>query len=155
MRWFLFQLKKRTQKFISCFGSLIRSSPWPRVYARPRWLGKKKTRHVNVTKIREQWGMACIVQKVWHNCVDLALRTHDVLTCRIINYFKCLQTYAQRKVLEYTCHSAFFMSIVVVQWTDLIICKTRRNSVVHQGMTWVFYTFNARIEETNLSEYIL
>jgi len=43
-------------------------------------------------------------------------------------------TYAQRKVLEYTCHTAFFVSIVIVQWTDLIICKTRRNSVIHQGM---------------------
>jgi sodium/potassium-transporting ATPase subunit alpha len=43
-------------------------------------------------------------------------------------------TYAQRKVLEYTCHTAFFVSIVVVQWADLCICKTRRNSIVHQGM---------------------
>lgn len=44
-------------------------------------------------------------------------------------------TYQQRKILEYTCHTAFFVSIVIVQWTDLIICKTRRNSLVHQGMT--------------------
>jgi len=43
-------------------------------------------------------------------------------------------TYQQRKVLEYTCHTAFFISIVVVQWTDLIICKTRRNSLFQQGM---------------------
>jgi len=43
-------------------------------------------------------------------------------------------TYAQRKVLEYTCHTAFFVSIVIVQWADLMICKTRRNSIVHQGM---------------------
>jgi len=43
-------------------------------------------------------------------------------------------TYQQRKVLEYTCHTAFFVSIVVVQWTDLIICKTRRNSLFQQGM---------------------
>jgi len=43
-------------------------------------------------------------------------------------------TYQQRKTLEYTCHTAFFVSIVVVQWTDLIICKTRRNSLVTQGM---------------------
>jgi len=43
-------------------------------------------------------------------------------------------TYQQRKVLEYTCHTAFFVSIVIVQWTDLIICKTRRNSLVQQGM---------------------
>jgi len=44
-------------------------------------------------------------------------------------------TYQQRKVLEFTCHTAFFISIVVVQWADLIICKTRRNSLFQQGMT--------------------
>lgn len=44
------------------------------------------------------------------------------------------QTYTKRKTLEYTCHTAFFVSIVIVQWADLIICKTRRNSIVHQGM---------------------
>ncbi|KAH7951896.1 hypothetical protein HPB52_015020 [Rhipicephalus sanguineus] len=43
-------------------------------------------------------------------------------------------TYKNRKTLEYTCHTAFFVSIVIVQWADLIICKTRRNSIVHQGM---------------------
>ncbi|XP_041266433.1 sodium/potassium-transporting ATPase subunit alpha-2-like [Onychostruthus taczanowskii] len=43
-------------------------------------------------------------------------------------------TYEQRKVVEFTCHTAFFASIVVVQWADLIICKTRRNSVFQQGM---------------------
>lgn len=43
-------------------------------------------------------------------------------------------TYRDRKTLEYTCHTAFFISIVIVQWADLIICKTRRNSVFHQGM---------------------
>ncbi|CAG0919206.1 unnamed protein product [Notodromas monacha] len=47
-------------------------------------------------------------------------------------------TYHDRKVLEFTCHTAFFVSIVVVQWADLIICKTRRNSILHQGMkNWV------------------
>ncbi|KAK7595052.1 hypothetical protein V9T40_001485 [Parthenolecanium corni] len=43
-------------------------------------------------------------------------------------------TYRDRKALEFTCHTAFFVSIVVVQWSDLIVCKTRRNSIVHQGM---------------------
>ncbi|XP_023711707.1 sodium/potassium-transporting ATPase subunit alpha isoform X3 [Cryptotermes secundus] len=43
-------------------------------------------------------------------------------------------TYRDRKELEYTCHTAFFVTIVIVQWADLIICKTRRNSIVHQGM---------------------
>jgi len=44
-------------------------------------------------------------------------------------------TYANRKVLEYTCHTAFFSSIVIVQWADLMICKTRRNSLIQQGMS--------------------
>ena len=44
------------------------------------------------------------------------------------------QTYEQRKIVEFTCHTAFFVSIVVVQWADLVICKTRRNSVFQQGM---------------------
>ena len=46
-----------------------------------------------------------------------------------------LQTFSQRKVLEFTCHTAFFVSIVVVQWADLIICKTRKNSILQQKMT--------------------
>lgn len=43
------------------------------------------------------------------------------------------QTYANRKILEYTCQTAYFVTIVVVQWADLIISKTRRNSLVQQG----------------------
>ena len=47
-------------------------------------------------------------------------------------------TYRDRKILEYTCHTAFFVAIVVVQWADLIICKTRKNSVFQQGMAnWI------------------
>lgn len=48
-----------------------------------------------------------------------------------------VQTYEQRKIVEFTCHTAFFVSIVVVQWADVIICKTRRNSVFQQGMKQV------------------
>lgn len=44
-------------------------------------------------------------------------------------------TYMQRKNLELTCHTAFFTTIVVVQWADVIISKTRRLSVFQQGMT--------------------
>jgi len=43
-------------------------------------------------------------------------------------------TYRDRKILEFTCHTAFFVSIVIVQWADLIICKTRKLSVFQQGM---------------------
>ena len=44
-------------------------------------------------------------------------------------------TYRERKILESTCHSAFFVSIVICQWADLIVCKTRRLSVFQQGMS--------------------
>uniref|UniRef100_A0A914CYT8 Na(+)/K(+)-exchanging ATPase n=1 Tax=Acrobeloides nanus TaxID=290746 RepID=A0A914CYT8_9BILA len=44
-------------------------------------------------------------------------------------------TYANRKVLEFTCHTAYFVSIVIVQWADLLISKTRRNSLIQQGMS--------------------
>ena len=47
-------------------------------------------------------------------------------------------TYVDRKRLEYTCHTAFFVSIVVVQWSNLLICKTQRSSVFTKGMNnWV------------------
>jgi len=55
-------------------------------------------------------------------------------------------TYADRKILEYTCHTAFFVSIVVVQWADLIICKTRKNSVFQQGMKNMFMNFGLVFE---------
>jgi len=55
-------------------------------------------------------------------------------------------TYADRKILEYTCHTAFFVSIVVVQWADLIICKTRKNSVFQQGMKNHFLNFGLFFE---------
>lgn len=59
-------------------------------------------------------------------------------------------TYHDRKILEYTCHTAFFTSIVIVQWADLIICKTRRNSIVHQGMKNMVLNF-ALVFETCLA----
>jgi len=62
-------------------------------------------------------------------------------------------TYARRKVLEHTCHTAFFISIVIVQWTDLIVCKTRRNSLIHQGMTNHALNFGL-VFETGLAAFL-
>ncbi|XP_055500655.1 sodium/potassium-transporting ATPase subunit alpha [Leucoraja erinacea] len=62
-------------------------------------------------------------------------------------------TYAQRKVVEYTCHTSFFISIVVVQWADLVICKTRRNSVFQQGMKNKILIFGL-FEETALAAFL-
>jgi sodium/potassium-transporting ATPase subunit alpha len=62
-------------------------------------------------------------------------------------------TYKDRKILEYTCHTAFFVSIVIVQWTDLIICKTRISSIFKQGMSnWVLNF--ALICETCLAAFL-
>ncbi|VDD83150.1 unnamed protein product [Mesocestoides corti] len=57
-------------------------------------------------------------------------------------------TYTQRKRLEYTCHTAFFVAIVIVQWTDLLICKTRKNSIFQQGMRNHQLTFSLFFETT-------
>eukprot|EP00090_Calanus_glacialis_P021707 TRINITY_DN334_c0_g1_i1.p1 TRINITY_DN334_c0_g1~~TRINITY_DN334_c0_g1_i1.p1 ORF type:complete len:1006 (-),score=259.03 TRINITY_DN334_c0_g1_i1:216-3233(-) len=62
-------------------------------------------------------------------------------------------TYTDRKILEYTCHTAFFVSIVVVQWADLIICKTRKNSVFQQGMKNHFMNFGL-VFETVLAAFL-
>uniref|UniRef100_A0A8C9JZX0 Cation-transporting P-type ATPase C-terminal domain-containing protein n=2 Tax=Panthera TaxID=9688 RepID=A0A8C9JZX0_PANTA len=62
-------------------------------------------------------------------------------------------TYEQRKVVEFTCHTAFFVSIVVVQWADLIICKTRRNSIFQQGMKNNILIFGL-VEETFLAVFL-
>merc|ERR1711962_1123359 len=62
-------------------------------------------------------------------------------------------TYRDRKILEYTCHTAFFVSIVIVQWADLIICKTRKNSVFQQGMWNVMLNFGL-LFETALAAFL-
>jgi len=42
---------------------------------------------------------------------------------------------AQRQVLEYTCQTAYFDAVVVMQWADVIVRKTLRGSLWSQGMT--------------------
>ncbi|GAU88671.1 hypothetical protein RvY_01321 [Ramazzottius varieornatus] len=62
-------------------------------------------------------------------------------------------TYYNRKILEYTCHTSFFIAIVVVQWADLIISKTRRNSIFHQGMDNWWLNFGL-VFETCLAAFL-
>jgi sodium/potassium-transporting ATPase subunit alpha len=61
--------------------------------------------------------------------------------------------YISRKRLEYTCHTAFFISIIVVQYADLIICKTRLNSLFQQGFKNHYLTFGL-IFETCLAVFL-
>lgn len=55
-------------------------------------------------------------------------------------------SYDDRKALEYTVHTSFFIAIVIVQWADLIICKTRYFSVFQQGMRNNFMNFGLVFE---------
>ncbi|XP_034995279.1 potassium-transporting ATPase alpha chain 2 isoform X2 [Zootoca vivipara] len=43
-------------------------------------------------------------------------------------------TFSQRQILEYHGYTAFFVSITIEQVADLIIRKTRRNSIFQQGL---------------------
>ncbi|XP_065678382.1 sodium/potassium-transporting ATPase subunit alpha-like isoform X2 [Hydra vulgaris] len=55
-------------------------------------------------------------------------------------------TYHQRKELELTCQTAFFTTIVVVQWGTLIASKTRKLSLFNQGMGNWFLNFGLFFE---------
>uniref|UniRef100_S4R8S6 Cation-transporting P-type ATPase C-terminal domain-containing protein n=1 Tax=Petromyzon marinus TaxID=7757 RepID=S4R8S6_PETMA len=43
-------------------------------------------------------------------------------------------TFVQRQQQEFVCYTAFFVAIVIQQLADLVIRKTRRNSVFTQGL---------------------
>ncbi|XP_037068453.1 sodium/potassium-transporting ATPase subunit alpha-B-like [Pollicipes pollicipes] len=55
-------------------------------------------------------------------------------------------TYVDRKKLEHTTQTAFFVSIVIVQWADAIICKTRRNSIFTHKMKNGMFNFGLVFE---------
>ena len=62
-------------------------------------------------------------------------------------------TYADRKNLENVCQTAFFVSIVIVQWTGLLVCKTRRNTLFQQGMKNCHLNFSLFFE-TGLAAFL-
>uniref|UniRef100_A0A0N5BKX4 Sodium/potassium-transporting ATPase subunit alpha n=1 Tax=Strongyloides papillosus TaxID=174720 RepID=A0A0N5BKX4_STREA len=53
---------------------------------------------------------------------------------RLVDSYGQEWTYASRRQLEGCCHAAFFYAIVVVQWADLLISKTRTNSMYTHGI---------------------
>ena len=48
----------------------------------------------------------------------------------------CANVASRNSMKEALHHAqcAYFISIIIVQWADLVICKTRMNSIYHQGM---------------------
>ncbi|CAB1328809.1 unnamed protein product, partial [Coregonus sp. 'balchen'] len=63
-------------------------------------------------------------------------------------------TYEHRKIVEFTYHTAFFVIIVIVQWVDLIICKTRKNSIVQQGLLKIHVFVFGLFAETTLALFL-
>uniref|UniRef100_A0A914NRY8 Cation-transporting P-type ATPase C-terminal domain-containing protein n=1 Tax=Meloidogyne incognita TaxID=6306 RepID=A0A914NRY8_MELIC len=65
-------------------------------------------------------------------------------------------TYTNRKILEETCQTAFFIAIVVTQWADILIVKTRRNSLVYlSNKEWINWPMNAAILiETGIAMFL-
>lgn len=51
-------------------------------------------------------------------------------------------TYENRKNLLMEAQSGYFLSIVITQMIDLVMCKTRRNSIFQQGMGNWFVNFS-------------
>ncbi|XP_059157825.1 sodium/potassium-transporting ATPase subunit alpha-B-like [Physella acuta] len=62
-------------------------------------------------------------------------------------------TYYQRKQLEFTCYSAYFVTCVIVQWADLVIRKTRRLSIFQHGMKNHYLNFGL-VFETALAAFL-
>merc|ERR1712083_595769 len=51
-------------------------------------------------------------------------------------------------------NTAYFITIIIVQWADLMICKTRVRSLFEQGMTNVFMNY-ALLFETVLGAVLV
>jgi hypothetical protein len=56
-----------------------------------------------------------------------------------------MQTRTRAEALAMS-NSAYFISIIVVQWADLMICKTRIRSLFEQGMTNTFMNYSLFFE---------
>jgi len=59
-----------------------------------------------------------------------------------------------RTVVLRKANSAYFLSIIIVQWADLMICKTRIRSLFEQGMNNIFMNY-ALIFETLLGAFLV
>jgi sodium/potassium-transporting ATPase subunit alpha len=59
--------------------------------------------------------------------------------------FNVLSRMLQLEALRHA-QTAYFVAIVIVQWADLMICKTRMNSISQQGMLNSFMNFGLVFE---------
>ncbi|PVD27594.1 hypothetical protein C0Q70_12758 [Pomacea canaliculata] len=82
----------------------------------------------------------------WDRLIGLRTEWESPAINNLVDSYGQEWTYVQRKRLEYTVYSAFFVSIVITQWADLIICKTRRLSLLQKGMKNHYLTFSLFFE---------
>lgn len=92
----------------------------------------------SMNDLEDSYGQQWVSVFMCCGSVSISYLSHERFRDVSLHVVRCCvhvpQTYEQRKIVEFTCHTAFFVSIVVVQWADVIVCKTRRNSVFQQGM---------------------
>ncbi|KAJ6217386.1 hypothetical protein RDWZM_008543 [Blomia tropicalis] len=74
-------------------------------------------------------------------------------TTTMSDHFGQEWSFGARKRLEFTCQTAFFATIVATQWFDLLVCKTRRNSILQQGMRNDVLNFSL-IAETSMTIFL-
>ncbi|XP_033027946.1 potassium-transporting ATPase alpha chain 2 isoform X1 [Lacerta agilis] len=75
-------------------------------------------------------------QQGWlpHTLLHIRTSWEDPFTNDLEDSYGQEWTFSQRQILEYHGYTAFFVSITIEQVADLIIRKTRRNSIFQQGL---------------------
>jgi hypothetical protein len=87
--------------------------------------------------------VVCVQQRQW--CCFFALN-HPTTFRSLTRYeFNVASRMVQREALGHG-QTAFFVSVVIQQWANLIICKTRMNSIREQGMLNGFLNFGLIFE---------
>jgi hypothetical protein len=74
----------------------------------------------------------------------------------LCTFEKPCQNVASRMIQKEALHhsqAAYFMSIIIVQWAGLLVCKTRRLSLISQGMSNSFMNFGL-MSETLLGSWM-
>ncbi|XP_044935858.1 sodium/potassium-transporting ATPase subunit alpha-1-like [Mustela nigripes] len=101
----------------------------------------------------QEEGSSRVFRFAWQEGTE-TVRCHILLSALLVSEESILiQVCPSGYKVEFTCHTAFFVSMVVVQWADLVICKTRRNSVFQQGMKNKILIFGL-FEETALAAFL-
>ncbi|KAH9416191.1 Sodium/potassium-transporting ATPase subunit alpha-1 [Dermatophagoides pteronyssinus] len=76
-------------------------------------------------------------QHRWNNHNDTLPRI-DFHTSSRYHWNYIQTTFEERKSIQIEAQSAYFAGIIVMQWMDVIVCKTRRVSIFRHGMSnWV------------------